>query len=294
MRFHKLLCLGVVAAALPISAQAEILTGLLRGNRLASISSNTGLQLGSIVDVTGLAGGETLVGIDYRPATGTLYGVGSTSVIYAINAQTGVATATGPAGGYALSGNRFGVDFNPVPDRLRVVSDADQNLRLNPNNNGLGANDGTLAYDSSDPRRRSGRRECRREPDRHRRRLHEQCVQPGSAGRHDALRHRQRARHPRDPGAAERRYPQYGRCTWHRRVGRGRLRHFGADRHRLSLNGRRALHGVARHRRGDAARRLLASTACSTSPRRRYQRRPGSRCSALAAGALLGARRRRA
>jgi hypothetical protein len=31
----------------------------------------------------------------------------------------------------ALMGASFGVDFNPVPDRLRVVSDAGQNLRIN-------------------------------------------------------------------------------------------------------------------------------------------------------------------
>jgi hypothetical protein len=32
----------------------------------------------------------------------------------------------------ALSGNNFGVDFNPVSDRLQVVSDADQNLIVDP------------------------------------------------------------------------------------------------------------------------------------------------------------------
>ncbi len=31
----------------------------------------------------------------------------------------------------ALNGTSFGIDFNPVPDRLRVVSDAGQNLRIN-------------------------------------------------------------------------------------------------------------------------------------------------------------------
>jgi hypothetical protein len=34
----------------------------------------------------------------------------------------------------ALSGASFGVDFNPVPDRLRIVSDAGQNLRINVDN----------------------------------------------------------------------------------------------------------------------------------------------------------------
>jgi hypothetical protein len=30
-----------------------------------------------------------------------------------------------------LSGSRHGLDFNPVPDRLRLTSDTDQNLRIN-------------------------------------------------------------------------------------------------------------------------------------------------------------------
>src|SRR5262249_17421238 len=42
------------------------------------------------------------------------------------------------------------VDFNPVPDRLRVVSDADQNLRLNPNNAAVAGVDGTLSYAATD------------------------------------------------------------------------------------------------------------------------------------------------
>src|SRR4029079_4990933 len=31
-----------------------------------------------------------------------------------------------------LSGTSFGVDFNPAADRLRIVSDSEQNLRVNP------------------------------------------------------------------------------------------------------------------------------------------------------------------
>jgi hypothetical protein len=34
--------------------------------------------------------------------------------------------------GTALSGEQFGVDFNPVADRLRIVSDTGQNLRIEP------------------------------------------------------------------------------------------------------------------------------------------------------------------
>lgn len=50
-----------------------------------------------------------------------------------------------------LVGINFGFDFNPVVDRIRVVSDADQNLRLHPVTGGVAAQDGTLVYAAGDP-----------------------------------------------------------------------------------------------------------------------------------------------
>jgi hypothetical protein len=91
--------------------------------------------VGSVV-VTGLASGETLLGIDQRPADGLLYGLGSGGRLYTLDPSTGVATlkstlrpATGDAF-TALAGAEFAVDFNPAADRLRVVSDTGQNLRI--------------------------------------------------------------------------------------------------------------------------------------------------------------------
>jgi hypothetical protein len=84
--------------------------------------------------ITGLQSGERLVGIDFRPATGQLYGVGNSSRLYTIDPATGAATQVGSGTfAVALSGADFGVDFNPVADRLRVVSDSGQNLRIDPN-----------------------------------------------------------------------------------------------------------------------------------------------------------------
>ena len=100
--------------------------------------------IGTAVQITGLQAGENILGIDFRPATGQLYGLGSTSRLYIINPATGVATQVGAAGAFTLSGTNFGFDFNPVPDRIRVVSDTGQNLRLNPNDGTLTATDTVL------------------------------------------------------------------------------------------------------------------------------------------------------
>ncbi|MEQ1860137.1 MAG: DUF4394 domain-containing protein [Chthoniobacteraceae bacterium] len=105
----------------------------------------------SSVAISGLAPGEMIKGLDFRPADGLLYGLGNTNVLYTINSSTGVASQVGASGAFALSGAEFGFDFNPTVDRLRVVSDADQNLRLNPNTGGLAAPDGALAFAAGDP-----------------------------------------------------------------------------------------------------------------------------------------------
>ncbi len=85
--------------------------------------------------IDGLAKGERLVGIDFRPRTGELVGVGSQANIYALDLSDADATkkSTLAAMGVpvTLTGDSFGVDFNPTVDRLRVVSDAEQNLRIN-------------------------------------------------------------------------------------------------------------------------------------------------------------------
>ena len=87
----------------------------------------------SKVKITGLAKKEQLVGIDFRPTTGQLYGLGSASHLYTIDPTTGRATDANPQGQAfdpPLAGSAFGVGFSPVSDLLRVISDADMNFRL--------------------------------------------------------------------------------------------------------------------------------------------------------------------
>lgn len=105
------------------------------------------LQRSSAV-VTGVTG--TIAGIDVRPATGALYALaveGSTGRLYTIDPGTGAASLASTLD-KAVSGSAFGVDFNPVPDRLRVVSDAGQNLRINVDT-GATLLDGALTYAGS-------------------------------------------------------------------------------------------------------------------------------------------------
>ncbi len=96
----------------------------------------------------GLQPGEGLLGIDFRPANGRLYGLGSTSRVYVIDTATGMATAVGGAPFTpALDGTEFGFDFNPTVDRIRVVSNSGQNLRLHPDTGAVAATDIRLNYE---------------------------------------------------------------------------------------------------------------------------------------------------
>jgi hypothetical protein len=97
--------------------------------------------------ITGLPGGVVLKGIDFRPATGDLYALGSDKVVYRVNPRTAIAVAEGPAfetAASALAGDRIGFDFNPTVDKIRVTSDADDNLRLDPDPGSLLATDTKL------------------------------------------------------------------------------------------------------------------------------------------------------
>ena len=122
-------------------AEAESLIGLTTTGRVVTFDSASPGTIISDVSITGLQSGETLLGIDRRPANGLLYGLGSTSRIYSINTTTGVASSAGATPfSPALSGTSFGFDFNPVPDRIRVVSTDTSNFRLNPNTGTLAGN----------------------------------------------------------------------------------------------------------------------------------------------------------
>ena len=124
----------------PVVAVAGDVFVLTASNKLLSFDRATPGTIRTTATVTGLQAGENLLGIDYRPADGMLYGVGSTGRIYTLNGTTGAATLKSTLAAdttdttlpfTALAGTEFGVDFNPVADRLRLVSNTGQSLRIN-------------------------------------------------------------------------------------------------------------------------------------------------------------------
>lgn len=91
--------------------------------------------------ITGVKSGEQIVGLDFRPANGQLYALGSSSTIYIINSSSGLATAVGAAFSTLITGTEFGFDFNPTVDRIRIVSNTGLNIRANPLTGEIAATD---------------------------------------------------------------------------------------------------------------------------------------------------------
>jgi hypothetical protein len=149
---------NVVDIALREDGDSRLAYALTADNRLLTFDPASPTRIGRELAISGLAAGDTLVGIDFRPATGALYGLGDSSRLYIVDAETGNAGAPATPFMPALDGVAFGFDFNPAVDRIRVVSDSGQNLRLNPATMQIGTNpdtgaptiDGRLAYAAGD------------------------------------------------------------------------------------------------------------------------------------------------
>src|SRR5688572_30485329 len=86
--------------------------GVTPAGNLVRFDRSTPANVTSIGAITGLAGGESVVGLDFRPFTGQLYAVTSANRLHTVNPSTGAATAVGAAFTPGLSGAVAGVDFS--------------------------------------------------------------------------------------------------------------------------------------------------------------------------------------
>ena len=154
--FPAVLFLMVFFAVGMTQVSAATIYGITGTNQLVKFGAASPGTVTTVGAITGLQPGDNIIGIDFRPNTGQLYALGATGNpissggnLYIINKMTAAATLVAPIS-VGLNGNNFGFDFNPVADRIRIVSDADQDLRVNPTN-GIAIVDGTLAFSAGDP-----------------------------------------------------------------------------------------------------------------------------------------------
>lgn len=140
--------LGLAALGLGTvpSARAQTIYGLsLAGTTTSLVRFEAGAP-GAVTTVGALD--VVLEGLDFRPSNGLLYGYSQTGSIYTIDpitAALSLVASTSPG----TSTDLLGIDFNPVPDLLRVVNINDQNYRINIETNTVNV-DGTLRYAAGD------------------------------------------------------------------------------------------------------------------------------------------------
>lgn len=140
----KKIALALALVGVAGTASAADLWVLSSDNKLAKFSTDS-KEVSGTWDIKGTK--TPLRGIDVRPANGQLYAVGDDNVIYTVDTATATATA-GPKLSVALPGKgRAVVDFNPVADRLRLISEDGTNLRVNVET-GEVVEDKTLNYDA--------------------------------------------------------------------------------------------------------------------------------------------------
>ena len=156
MRIVRILAVAAVLATSAV-ARAELIYAIgvptTTSTSLLKFDSATPATITTVGAITGIVTGQTLRGIDFRPANGQLYAIssnGTAAQIYTVDLATGVATPVGS--GITLTGNtstRISIDFNPVVDRIRVVTGSGQSYRVNPNTGAIVAQDADIVTGGS-------------------------------------------------------------------------------------------------------------------------------------------------
>jgi hypothetical protein len=131
---------------LPVYGPRQPFYALTDQNAIVAYNARDVRTPQSNISLSGLAASETMLSIDFRPATGELYGISSLSRLYLIDVSSGAvrgvsATAFAPL----LNGTIASMDFNPVDDRIRIVTNTGQNLRINPETGLVEGNDTNLS-----------------------------------------------------------------------------------------------------------------------------------------------------
>jgi len=114
-------------------------------NRLLLFGTESPGTINRLMPITGLPALHRIVGIDFRPSTGQLFGIGNDSRVYVLDTLTGAATPVGPAPfepAIDFFEVHFGVGFDPA-ERLRlIVAESGANYSIS-------ADDGTAVLESS-------------------------------------------------------------------------------------------------------------------------------------------------
>jgi hypothetical protein len=147
MQTKTLALAGALIASLVAShaASAASIIGLVDGKTLVWVDPASRKVTGK----ADIKGATNIVGIDVRPSDGMLYAVSGDGGIYTLDAKSGAATMKSKLSETLKAGVIVTVDFNPVADRMRIITSEGVNLRVNVDD-GKATVDGALKYKDGD------------------------------------------------------------------------------------------------------------------------------------------------
>lgn len=131
-------------AALPDT----LLWGVAAGGRVVQFTSAHPERVQTVL-LKGIRAGEEVIALDVRPADGKLYLVTSANLVYVVDtaARTATPVSTTPFE-VGLESRRADMDINPASDRIRLVTDTNESLRVNPANGQTARRGGELDVDA--------------------------------------------------------------------------------------------------------------------------------------------------
>jgi hypothetical protein len=140
--------IGAFAASASAATGAQAagwIVGLVDGKSIVTIDPAT-RKVASKADIKGA---DRLVGIDVRPADGMLYGIAVDGSLVTIDPKSGQATVKNKLSEKFSPDVVTIMDFNPVVDRIRVMTSDGTNLRVNPED-GKWISDGSHKFKEGD------------------------------------------------------------------------------------------------------------------------------------------------
>lgn len=127
-----------------------IVFGLV-GNRVLIFDAASPQVILKSLPITGLLNAtERILDIDTRTASGGLYGRSNQGRLYLINPISGFSLVIGSGNQVPTNSVQAGFDFDPLSDQIRVTTNTQQNLTINPNLATLINVDTPLAFRSGD------------------------------------------------------------------------------------------------------------------------------------------------
>lgn len=150
---HLLRAVLIVAAGAAIAGckEGRDAYAITDSGSLIKFQTDKPESLDNTMTISGLADGESILQIDFRPETEVMYGLTSSNRIATIDTENGVATLVSATPFTTATLNQPVMDINPAQDFIRIIdyqpgnSGVDTNiLRVDPLSGALLQSDGTL------------------------------------------------------------------------------------------------------------------------------------------------------